>query len=193
VGQHPESTGGALGAIKEFMHERTIHSETAFQGKLVRVDVHDVELDCGRRAVREIIKHPGAAVILAQLPDQRFVLVRQYRKAIEQVLLEAVAGTLEPGEDPDVCAHRELEEETGYRADSLQKLGIMYPAPGYSEEALHVYFAALSPERGAMRPDDDERLEVEFLTEDALEALIDNGEMRDAKTLGAWALYRRKS
>lgn len=64
------------------MHERTIHSETAFQGKLVQVDVLDVELDCGRRAVREIIKHPGAAVILAQLPDQRFVFVRQYRKAI---------------------------------------------------------------------------------------------------------------
>ena len=175
------------------MHERTIHSETAFQGKLVQVDVLDVELDCGRRAVREIIKHPGAAVILAQLPDERFVFVRQYRKAVELALLEAVAGTLEPGEDPDVCAHRELEEETGYRATSLEKLGVMYPAPGYSEETLHVYFAALSPDRGAMRPDDDERLEVELLTAAALEAMIDAGDMRDAKTLAAWMLYRRRS
>ncbi len=175
------------------MHERTVHSETAFQGKLVRVDVLDVELECGRRAVREIIKHPGATVVLAQLPDERFVLVRQYRKAVELELLEAVAGTLDPGEDPDTCAHRELEEETGYRAASMEKLGVMYPAPGYSEEVLHVYFAKLSPERGAMRPDDDERLEVELLTADALEAMMDAGDMRDAKTLAAWALYRRRS
>jgi len=175
------------------MHERTVHSETAFQGKLVRVDVMDVELECGRRAVREIIKHPGATVVLAQLPDERFVLVRQYRKAVELELLEAVAGTLDPGEDPDTCVHRELEEETGYRAASMEKLGVIYPAPGYSEEILHVYFAKLAPERGAMRPDDDERLEVELLTAEALEAMMDAGDMRDAKTLAAWALYRRRS
>ncbi len=174
------------------MHERTVHSEKAFQGKLVRVDVLDVELACGKRTVREIVKHPGATVVLAQLPDERFVLVRQYRKAVEQELLEVVAGTLDPGEDPADCARRELEEETGYRAASLDKLGVMYPAPGYSEEALHVYFAALDPERGAMRPDDDERLEVEVMTADALEAMMDAGDIRDAKTLAAWTLYRRK-
>jgi len=131
--------------------------------------------------------------VLAQLPDERFVLVRQYRKAVELELLEAVAGTLDPGEDPDTCVHRELEEETGYRAASMEKLGVIYPAPGYSEEILHVYFAKLAPERGAMRPDDDERLEVELLTAEALEAMMDAGDMRDAKTLAAWALYRRRS
>jgi len=165
----------------------------AFQGRLVCVEVLDVELDGGKRAVREIVKHPGATVILAQLPDQRFVLVRQYRKAIEQALLEVVAGTLDPGEDPESCARRELTEETGYTAKSLRKLGVMYPAPGYSEEVLHVFFAALLPKRGTMRPDDDERLEVEYFTAEALETRIAAGEIRDAKTLGAWALYRRMS
>ncbi len=179
-------------AIKEAMHERTVHSETAFEGRLVRVEVLDVELDGGRRTVREIIKHPGAVVILAQLPDKRFVLVRQYRKAVETALLEVVAGTLEPGEDPEACARRELEEETGYHAAAIQKLGVIYPSPGYSDEAMHVYFAALAPEQGALRTDDDERLEVELLTADELDAMAAQGEMRDAKTLATWALYGRR-
>ena len=174
------------------MHERTLHSETAFQGKLVRVDVLEVEMDGGKRAIREIIKHPGAAVILAQHPDGRFVLVRQYRKAVEANLLEVVAGTLDPGESPEACAYRELTEETGYTATSLEALGVIYPAPGYSEERLYVYYATLSPERGAICPDDDERIEVEWLTAEALETLIEQGEICDAKTLAAWTLYRRK-
>ncbi len=174
------------------MHEKTIHLETAFRGKLVQVDVLDVELDCGKRAIREIIKHPGAAVILAQLPDERFVLVRQYRKAIETALLEAVAGTLDPGESPETCARRELTEETGYTAESLHDLGVIYPAPGYSEERLYVYYAKLSPERGPMRPDDDERLEVECFSTDELESMMERGEICDAKTLAAWTLYRRR-
>ncbi|MBT3193980.1 MAG: NUDIX hydrolase [Verrucomicrobia bacterium] len=188
--QDPESTAERFSGIEWAMHERTLHSEKAFQGKLLRVNVLDVELECGKRAIREIVKHPGAAVILAQRPDSQFVFVRQYRKAVEMELLEVVAGTIDPGETPDACAHRELTEETGYTATSLKKLGEIYPAPGYSEEVLHVYFAELSPDRGAMRPDDDERLEVELLSSKTLEAMIKNGDIRDAKTLAAWTLYR---
>jgi ADP-ribose pyrophosphatase len=175
------------------MHEKTIHAETAFEGKLVRLDVLDVELECGKRAVREIVKHPGATAILAQLPDERFVLVKQYRKAVESELLEVVAGILDPGEDPETCARRELKEETGYDAASLQSLGVIYPAPGYSEEVLHMFFAELAPERGPMRPDDDERLEVVWMSAETLESMIAAGEIRDGKTLAAWALYRRNA
>ena len=174
------------------MHEETLHSKTVFAGKLIHVDVLDVELACGKRTVREIIQHPGAAVILAQLPDEQFVWVRQYRKAVEEELLEVVAGTLDPDEAPDTCARRELKEETGYDARSLEKLGVIYPAPGYSKEVMHVYFAALLPERGSPRPDDDERLDVVFLTESEIEVMINKGDIRDAKSLAAWTLYRRK-
>ena len=172
------------------MHESTIGSRRVFEGRLLDVDVLDVELDSGRQSVREIVRHGGAAVVLAQRPDGRFVLVRQYRKPVERVLTEAVAGTLEEGEDPRDCARRELEEETGYTAASLTDLGQVYPAPGYTDEVLFLYYARLNPEPGAGAPEEDEVIEVVVLTETELEAMIRRGEIRDAKTLAAWLLYR---
>lgn len=180
-------------AYNDGMYEKTMDTRTAFQGKLLRVDVMEVELEDGVRSVREVVRHPGAAVILAQLPDGQFVFVRQYRKAVDQVLLEAVAGTLDPDEAPEVCARRELTEETGYTAETLKPLGTLYPAPGYSEEVLHVFLATLAPQRGAMAPDDDERITIQTFTREALEHMVANGALRDAKTLAAWMLYRSNS
>ena len=93
--------------------EKTLASRTVFDGKLLCLEVIDVEVEPGVESVREVVRHPGAVVLLPQLPDGRFVLVRQFRKAIEEEILEAVAGTLDPGEDPLNCAGRELAEETG--------------------------------------------------------------------------------
>jgi ADP-ribose pyrophosphatase len=170
--------------------ETTIASKTVFKGRAIRVDVLDIEQDSGRPAVREIVRHPGAAVVLARTPDRRFVLVRQYRKAVEREMLEAVAGTLEPGEDPETCARRELEEETGHSAARLARLGTSYPAPGYTEEKLHLFFAETGNSPGRARPEDDERIEVVYATAPAIDAMIAAGDIVDAKTVVAWHLYR---
>ena len=170
--------------------ERTVGAKTVFRGRILRVEVLDIETEAGVRSVREIVRHPGAVAILGETPDGRFVLVRQFRKAIEQTLLEAVAGTLEPGEEPDRAAARELREETGYEAAELRKLGVICLAPGYSDERLHVYYARLAPGPAAQSPDEDEVMERVYLTREEMEASIRAGEIGDAKTLAAWMLLR---
>ena len=171
------------------MTETTISTTPAFRGKLLKVDVLEVELPDGQVATREIVRHPGAAVILCELPDGRFVFVRQYRKAIEQELLEVVAGTLDPGETPEACALREVQEETGYRCASITHLGAAYPAPGYTEEKLHFFHAMLDPEQGEQAPDDDEFVEPVILTRQVIVEMITSGQLEDAKSLTAWMLY----
>jgi ADP-ribose pyrophosphatase len=159
----------------------------------LRLDVLDVELESGGQSVREIVRHPGAAVVLPQLPDGRLVLVRQFRKAVEKFLVEAVAGTLEDGEDPDACALRELVEETGHAAGDLVKMGVVYPAPGYTDELLHMYYARLSGIRQAASPDEDENLEIVYVSPREFEGMIGRGEIEDAKTLAAWVLYKSRA
>ena len=173
--------------------ERTIESTEIFRGRLLRVEVVKVELEPGKTGRREIVHHPGAVAVLARLPDRRLVLVRQYRKPIERDLLEVVAGCLDPGEDPDACAAREVREETGYAVASLRRLGAIYPVPGYSDERLHAYYAELQVTAGAPEPDEDERVAVEYLTEADLEGRIARGEIEDAKTLAIWLLYRSRA
>ena len=174
------------------MTETTLSSRTAFRGRLLRVDVLEVALEGGGTATREIVRHPGAAVVLAQAPDGRFLFVRQFRLAAGRVLLEAVAGTLEPGEAPEACARRELEEEASHRVLELRALGAAYPAPGYTEELLHFFFARAVPVADGPAPDEDERLETVRLTAAEVEAAILDGTIADAKTLVAWLWYTRK-
>lgn len=175
------------------MIEKTISCQPVFQGRVISVEVLEIEKPSGLKARREIVRHPGAAVILPQLPDGRFVLVRQYRKAVEMEMLEIVAGTLEPGEAPDDCAHRELQEETGYRAQRLVKMGLIYPAAGYTSETFHTYYALLDAEQGLATPDRDEDLVVEYLTAEQIDDLIRRGAISDGKTLAAWMMFERRT
>ncbi len=175
------------------MMEDTLNQEVVFAGRALRLEVLTIDIGEGRTSQREVIRHPGAVVVLAERPDGRFVFVRQYRKAVETLLLEMVAGTLEPEEAPADCAKRELQEESGYGATSLSFLGTIVPAPGYSSEVLHVYHAHIGMEAGALSPDEDERIEVAHLTRAEVEHAIDNGELCDAKTLAAWFLYIRRT
>jgi ADP-ribose pyrophosphatase len=172
------------------MIEKTLTTKTVFQGRLLKVQVLEVKLDGGVRSRREIVRHPGAIAVVAQLPDKRFVFVRQYRKAVECSLLEIVAGCLEPRENPDKCARREIKEETGYDVGSLKKLCVVALAPGYSSERLHVYFARLKASRGIATPDEDERIQVVCLTASAFEKMVRNGRIGDSKTLAGWLLYK---
>lgn len=171
--------------------EKTLGMRRVFEGRALTIDVADIELPNGRRSTREIVRHRGAAVILGQRPDGCYVLVRQYRKAVEQALLEVVAGCLEEGEDPDAAARREMEEESGYEVTVLEKLGVIVPCPGYSEERLHLYYARLSQEPRAQRPDFDENLEPVVMTAEALDASLDAGELIDGKSIAIWLLWRR--
>jgi ADP-ribose pyrophosphatase len=170
------------------VNERTLAAETVFDGRLLKLDRLDVELPDGRRSVREIIRHPGAVGVVARLPDERYVFVRQFRKALDEELFEIVAGTLDPGEDPEACVRREVKEETGHDVTCCRRVGTVVPAPGYSDERLHIFRAELAPERGEQETDHDETIEVVYQTAEQVGSMIRRGEVSDAKTLAAWHL-----
>ncbi len=171
--------------------EKTLAVRRVFDGRALTVDVLDIELPGGRKSVREVIRHRGAAVILGRRPDGRFVLIRQYRKAVEEALLEFVAGCLEPSETPEQGARREMEEETGYVPRRLVKLGMIVSSPGYSEEHLFLYLGELDAAPRAPRPDFDENLEVLEMTAGEIDGAIASGELHDAKSICAWYHYKR--
>ncbi|HOO89165.1 MAG TPA: NUDIX hydrolase, partial [Synergistales bacterium] len=166
--------------------EKTIKTKRVFAGRLLKCDVVSVALEKGKKSVREVVRHPGAAAALCRTVDGRFVFVKQFRKAVEKQVLEIVAGTLEPGENPSACARREVREETGYRVSALKKLGVVYPSPGYSDERLHVYLADLRKTRGETDHDHDERIKTVHISRAGVEKKIASGSISDAKTLAAW-------
>lgn len=174
------------------MQEKTLSTRRAFTGKLLKVDVMEVELPSGRKAVREVLRHPGAVAILAQMPDGTFLFVRQFRAAQACDFLEIVAGTLEPNEAVEVCAARELREECGYGPKTLVKLGVMSPAPGYTEERIHLFFAELEPTANPAEPDADEIIDVVPMTAKQIDEQIGNGTIQDAKTIVTWHLFCQK-
>ena len=171
------------------MNEKTVSSQRIFNGRLLKLDVLEVELDNGRRARREIVRHPGAVAIWARVPDGRFVFVRQFRKAIEQELLEIVAGTREAGETPDACARREIREETGYAVKTMMPLGFIFTAPGFCTEQIFLFYAELA-KSGPADPDPDEHLDVVLLDEAAWKAMMARGAVQDAKTWAAWGMFQ---
>jgi len=172
------------------MIEKTLATERVFSGRLISLDVLEVELEPGVRARREVVRHPGAVAVLARDPDGRYVFVRQFRKPVERELLEIVAGCLERGETPDQCAVREVREETGYTVRALTALGTLYPTPGYSDEIIHLFRAELAPTPGTQQTDRDERIVLEWLTAETFEQAIRDGAITDGKTLAAWALHK---
>jgi len=173
------------------MNEKTVSSQRVFDGRLLKLDVLEVELENGRRTRREIVRHPGAVAIWARAPDGRFVFVRQFRKAIEQELLEIVAGTRESGETPEACAQREIREETGYAVKTLKPLGSIFTAAGFCSERLFLFYAELAG-NGPANPDPDEHLDVVLLDESAWKAMMSRGAIQDAKTWAAWGMFQTR-
>jgi ADP-ribose pyrophosphatase len=162
--------------------ERTVSSRLIHEGRNFSFLQDEVELPSGLRTHRDIVRHPGAVAIVPVLPDGRIVLVRQYRYAVGKSMLEIPAGTLEEGEDPLVCAMRELMEETGYEASELKALLSCYMAPGYSDEIIHFYEAHGLKEVG-MSPEEDESIEVEFSELGEIVRMIEENVIEDAKTV----------
>jgi len=174
------------------MPERTLTSRRVFDGKIFNVDRLEVEIEPGVRSVRDVVRHGGAIAALARLPDGRFVFVRQYRKAVERELLEAVAGGLNKDELPEDGAIREIREETGYEVLSLRKLGAIYSTPGFTDEILHLYLAELPAVPLGQQTEHDERIGVEILSREEFETSILHGDIQDAKTLAAWLIFLRR-
>ncbi|HOX08858.1 MAG TPA: NUDIX hydrolase [Planctomycetota bacterium] len=167
---------------------RTMSSSEVYAGRAFRVREDVIEAG-GRRMNRQVVVHPGAAAVLPVLPDGRAVLVRQYRHALATRLLEIPAGTLEPGEPPEACARREIEEEAGYRVGRIAPLGPVYPAPGISTEIIHL-FAATDLSETPARPEPDEDIEVELHPLEEVVRMIADGRICDGKTVTAVARWQ---
>ncbi len=175
------------------MGEEILHSEYLYRGKLLNLRVNEVRLSNKNIAIREIVEHRGAAVIVALDERQRVLMVRQYRSAAGRVLLEVPAGTLDSGEDPARCATRELKEETGYQAAQWEPLGYFYASPGFSTEKMYLFLARqLTLQEAA--PEEDEEIAVELVPLSQALERVASGEIVDAKTIvGLFRAFGRLS
>jgi len=169
--------------------EKFISTKSVFRGKVLHLDIDNVELPNGKLAEREIVRHPGAVAILAVTTDKKVILIRQFRRAVNRITIEIPAGKLEKNEDPLDCAFRELKEETGYIATSMKKISQIYTSPGFANEIIHIYKAE-GLQKGVSNPDDDEFVEMIELSLAEIDELIIRGEIMDSKTL--IALYYLK-
>jgi len=152
------------------------------------VDRLEVELENGQHSHRDILRHAGGVGVLARRPDGCYLLVRQFRKALEQLVVEIVAGMRDPGETAAQAVRRELMEETGYRAVKLEHIGRSFASPGYTDEVVELFFAETDATPSAIDLDHDERVEVLVLSGDELSAWMSEGRVSDSKSVVAWFL-----
>lgn len=180
------------------LHEKTQASEEILRGNFLQAFRDTVSLPNGKTATREYVVHSGAVMIVAELPDGRLVLERQYRYPMQAVMIEFPAGKLDAGEDSLACAQRELLEETGYTARQWARAGVLHPVISYSTEFIDIWFAR-DLQLGERQLDDGEFLDVFSTSLDELLAGCRDGSVTDAKTLtgalwlqnlrsGAWSL-----
>jgi ADP-ribose pyrophosphatase len=185
-GPEPIVSGGSpvreQPGVDEHLVERRIRSTSVYEGAFLKVRRDDVLLPGGGTATREYVVHPGATMIVPLTDDGRLVVERQHRYPLDRVLLEFPAGKLDPDETTQMCAQRELLEETGYRATEWAYAGRMHNACAYSTEFIEIWFAR-GLVGGAQQLDEGEFVEVLTMSETELFALVDSGELTDAKTL----------
>ena len=172
------------------LKERTVKVNYVYRGKIVNLRCDEAALPDGRPCKREMVEHPGGASVLC-VYEGKVALVRQFRYAYQEELLEIPAGKLEKGEDPMLAAKRELEEETGLIAGELKPLFTLYPTPGYTNEKIYIY-EALGVTSGKQHLDEGEFLNVVFLPVEEVARMIERGEIRDAKTIVAVQCYLLK-
>jgi len=171
--------------------ERTLHSERIYEGKIINLRVDTVELPSGRKTKREIVEHAACTAIVALDSRDNVLLVRQYRKPAEKMLLEIPAGGIERGEKPLDGARRELEEETGFSAEKWEELSFFYTSPGFTTEFMYLYLATdLKPLKRAA--DDDEDIELVRVPLKKTPELIASREICDAKSIAGLLMALRK-
>ncbi len=174
-----------MGEQQSTPRERLIHRGRKFDFAVITITGRS-----GRPIEREIVRHPGAVILVPLVRSDsgdELLMVRQVRPALGEPVLELPAGTLESGENPFGCAARELEEETGYRAATVTALGRFYTSPGMSDELMHAFVATdLTATRPS--PEDDENIEVVCVRVGEIAGMINRGELQDGKSLSALAL-----
>ena len=163
------------------VEEKTISSDRIYTGKVISLKVDTVEVDNKGYKKREIVEHPGAVAIVAITEDNKVVLVKQFRKPIEQVIWELPAGKLEIGESPKECAIRELKEETGYSAKNLKLLHKFFTSAGFSNQKIYI-FLATGLTKGEPDFDDDEFIEKYEIDINEAQNMVIKNEIEDAKT-----------
>lgn len=161
--------------------EEKVSSEEIYHGKIVHLFRDIVSLPNGKPAIREVMRHAGAAAVVPMTEEGDVILVRQYRYPFAEVMLEIPAGKLDIGEDPLLCAKRELLEETGYEAAQMTSLGVFYPSVAVMDEKIHLFLAKGLTFRAA-NPDEDEFLHVERRPLKELVDAVMQGEVPDGKT-----------
>jgi ADP-ribose pyrophosphatase len=164
-----------------------LHSERRYSGRVIDLDVDTVRFPDGSTGELEMIRHPGASAVVPFLdppdaPDPRVLLIRQFRHAADGELWEVPAGRLDPGETPEQCARRELREETGVEASTVERLTSMYTTPGFTDEVIHLFWAHGLAQHEAAR-EADEFLEVHVKKWSEIVHMMRRGDIRDGKTL----------
>lgn len=166
------------------LSEQLLDSKTLFEGKIVTVLIDTVSLPNGQSATREVVRHPGAVCILAISPDDKVILVNQYRHPCGCEVLEIPAGKLDiQGEQPEQCAFRELSEETPYTAKSMELIQGFYTAPGFCDEYMYLYRAGGLSMDSTAQADEDEFVQTVMLSKDEAKQAIREQRIKDAKTL----------
>ena len=166
-----------------------ISSERLHTGRIVNLELDTVRFPDGSTGQLEMLRHPGASAVVPFLDapgdsDPRVLLIRQFRHAADGFIWEVPAGRLDAGEAPETCARRELEEETGMRAATLERLITIYTTPGFTDERIHL-FLAHGLEQGAQHREADEFMELHTLRWSAVMAMVRGGEIQDGKTLAS--------
>jgi ADP-ribose pyrophosphatase len=165
------------------MNFKVTKSETLFHGKVFDLRVDNIEYNSGNTGIREVAVHPGGAVVVPLKDDGKIILVKQYRYPFKKTMVEVPAGKLDENEDPYLCAKRELEEETGYTAKEVVKLGSINTTPGFCTEELHIFLARGLKEGDHKREEGEEEMEVMELPLNEVEEMIISGEITDSKTI----------
>lgn len=175
------------------MNFKVTKSDVVFRGKVFDIKLEEIEYNkTGNKGKREVVLHPGGAVVVPVTPDRNIIFVRQYRYPFDTIMTELPAGKLDKGEDPLKCASRELTEETGYTSDNIKELGKIFTSPGFCNEVLHIYSATdLIPGEHA-REEGEEGMEIIELSLSEAEEKIRTGEIVDAKTISGLYMYKNK-
>lgn len=163
-----------------------ISSRRVYSGKMINVDIDTVRFPNGSEGELEMVRHPGASAVVPFLgdptaDDPQILLIKQYRHAADDFIYEIPAGKLDGGEDPKVCAERELREETGCTAEHIEHLYTFFTTPGFTDERIHA-FMATGLKHGTATPEKDEFMSLETVTLSGALELIKGGELRDAKS-----------
>ncbi|MGL4873382.1 MAG: NUDIX hydrolase [Clostridium sp.] len=168
------------------LEEKILKEELKHKGNFLKFINMTVELPDGKMGTRDIVRHPGASAIIPFIDEKNIILVKQFRAALNKILIEIPAGKLEKEEDPFICAKRELEEETGFKSDHIEYLGTIATGAGFTDELIHIYKATNLYE-GVKEGDEDEFIDVLKLEIDDVRKMIKNGEIIDAKTIAAFS------